>query len=137
MIKMINSKTWIVVSIIIVGFAAGSILLFGRPSEPRNTTSPSGITREFTLNAQNWEFTPSQIEVDLGDKVVLEIKGIDDGAGRGHGFSILKFGINKVVRKDETVMVEFVADEKGTFSFSCSVPCGSGHSTMRGTLQVN
>ena len=74
--------------------------------------------------------------MDLGDKVVLKIKGIDDGSGRGHGFSIPKFGINEVIRKDETVIVEFDADEQGTFSFSCSGPCGSGHPTMRGTLQV-
>ena len=36
----------------------------------------------------------------------------------------------------ETKKVEFVADKAGTFSFRCSVPCGSGHQLMQGTLVV-
>ena len=44
--------------------------------------------------------------------------------------------INEVIRKDKTTEIEFIADKKGTFTFSCSVPCGSGHLNMKGTLIV-
>jgi len=37
----------------------------------------------------------------------------------------------------EDVVVEFVADEKGSFEFSCSVYCGEGHGSMDGKLIVN
>jgi cytochrome c oxidase subunit II len=36
----------------------------------------------------------------------------------------------------EPVTLEFVADKAGTFGFSCSEYCGSGHSSMRGRLVV-
>lgn len=92
--------------------------------------------KEFTITAKNWDFSPSTITVDKGDKVKLTITSIDSGVGSGHGFFLSSFGINERLTKDNTVTVEFVADKVGSFTFFCNIFCGSGHSSMRGTLIV-
>ena len=88
--------------------------------------------KEFDIVAKRWSFNPSTITVSEGDLVKLTITSIDVT----HGFSISAFGVNERLSSGNTIMVEFVADKKGTFSFFCNVVCGSGHSGMRGTLIV-
>ena len=93
---------------------------------------PTGEIKEFEVTANQWEFTPSTITVNKGDTVKLKITSVDVT----HGFTLPDFGINEVLGPGKDVHVEFVADKTGTFSFWCSVPCGSGHSGMRGQLIV-
>lgn len=90
------------------------------------------LVQEFTLTAKQFEFSPSTITVNEGDTVRLTITSQDVT----HGFSIPDFGINETLKAGETVEVEFVADKAGTYSFACSIVCGSGHSGMKGTLVV-
>ena len=57
---------------------------------------------------------------------------------KGHGFALPDFGVSVGrLTNGESETVEFVADKTGSFSFFCTVVCGSGHSQMRGTLIVN
>ncbi len=72
------------------------------------------------------------ITVKKGEQVRLNITSIDVT----HGFSIPDFGVNTSLVPNQTNTVEFTATKTGTFSFFCSIFCGSGHSGMRGTLQV-
>ena len=88
--------------------------------------------KEFNMVARQWDFEPSTITVSEGDTVLLHIQSVDVG----HGFGLSAFGINEYLPSGQTVDVEFVADQKGTFTFACSVSCGSGHSSMRGQLIV-
>ena len=127
--------TIVVSALIIVG--AGYLFLSGSIFAPNEGVKPTGVIREYTITAEQWEFTPNTIEADLGDTLRIEVLGLDDGAGGGHAFSLSAFGINKVIRKDNSVVLEFVAEKSGSFTFSCSVPCGTGHGGMRGTLKVN
>ena len=53
-----------------------------------------------------------------------------------HGFAIPEFGINENLAPGKSVDIEFTADMAGSYSFFCSVYCGSGHTSMRGTLIV-
>tara|TARA_B100000315_G_C14119158_1_gene381719 strand:- start:58 stop:441 length:384 start_codon:yes stop_codon:yes gene_type:complete len=92
----------------------------------------TGEVKEFDIIARSWEFVPDTIEVNLGDKVELHIESIDVT----HGFRLPEFNINERLEPYQGVDVEFIADKKGIFSFSCSVPCGSGHGGMRGQLIV-
>ena len=87
---------------------------------------------EIDIIAKSWEFVPSTIEVNLGDRVELHIKSIDVT----HGFRLPDFGIDEVLQPNQDVHVNFIADKKGTFPFACSVPCGSGHGRMTGQLIV-
>lgn len=97
---------------------------------------PTGQVREFEISARSWEFSLKTIEVNAGDTIRLKITGFDDGIGDGHGLAILEFGVDKVIRMGQTVTVDFVANKAGTFTFHCTVFCGSGHSTMTGELVV-
>ena len=98
--------------------------------EPQAAAS---AVKSFTMTAKQWAFEPSKITVNKGDTVKLAVKSIDVT----HGFGLSAFGINERLNPGETVNIEFVADKTGTFSFFCSVSCGSGHGGMRGTLIVN
>lgn len=92
----------------------------------------TGETKEFDLIAKQWAFEPSTIEVNKGDTVKLNIKSIDVR----HGFKLPDFRINEALEPGKIVNIEFVADKTGTFTFSCSVFCGSGHKDMTGQLIV-
>lgn len=92
----------------------------------------TGETKEFNIIANNWQFIPESIEVNLGDKVRLNIKSIEGY----HGIAMFDFGINEYLVPEDEVSVEFLADKKGTFNFFCNVPCGIGHRNMGGQLIV-
>ncbi len=96
------------------------------------TPTPDSDIKTFEITAKNWEFSPNVIKVRLGDKVHLKLTSIE---GK-HGFSLSAFGIHEKINPGEPVEVDFVADEKGSFVWSCNVPCGPGHPGMKGTLIV-
>jgi len=85
-----------------------------------------------SMKARKWEFEPSTITVKKGDKVKLLITSEDVK----HGFKLTDFNINEDIEPGKTTTIEFTADKIGTFSFVCSVFCGSGHSNMEGKLIV-
>jgi cytochrome c oxidase subunit 2 len=101
-------------------------------TETPPTTSNTGTRKEFVISAKQWSFSPSSIKVKKGDRVVLKVTSTDVA----HGFSLAQFGINETLEPGKTKTIEFVADKVGTFTFSCSVPCGAGHKAMSGTLIV-
>lgn len=103
--------------------------------EPEPTVpppAPEPETHTFNMTAERFKFSPSQITVNQGDTVKLNITASDVT----HGILISEFGISEMLAPDETVLVEFVATKKGTFPYICSVFCGSGHGSMKGTLVV-
>ena len=101
-------------------------------TEPEQEQEPESTIKEFDMIAKRWDFEPDTITVNEGDTVILHITSIDVT----HGFGLSAFGINKDLREGETINIEFVADQKGTFTFRCTVSCGSGHSGMNGQLIV-
>jgi cytochrome c oxidase subunit 2 len=131
-----KSRTWTLLIATLILIAAVILFLPGSILAPKEEVIPTGVIKEFTITAKQWEFTSTIIEADLGDTVKIEIQGLDDGTGGGHGFFLSAFNLNKVIRKDDSVVVEFFAEKSGSFTFSCNVPCGSGHTDMKGTLKV-
>ena len=98
--------------------------------EPEVEEGPQ--TREFSVEAKQWEFNPSTITVNQGDTVKLTIKSLDVT----HGLAIPTYGIDERLEPGETVEIEFVADKTGEFPFYCAVFCGRGHKDMTGTVIV-
>lgn len=84
------------------------------------------------VTAFQWGYKPDTITVKQGDNVTLYLTSSDVT----HGFELDAFGINAEITPGQITTVNFIADKPGTFTFYCSVFCGSGHSTMRGTLIV-
>ena len=88
--------------------------------------------RVIDVKAKKYDFQPSTIEVQQGERVVLRVTSTD----RLHGIGIKKFGVDREVPKGQTVEVEFVASSAGTFEILCTEDCGKGHDDMVGTLVV-
>lgn len=108
------------------------LLLAGCSQKAVDESAWNGNTVEFSVTAKMFEFVPSEIVVNKGDKVVINAKSVDVT----HGFAILDYDINEMLNPGDEVRVEFIADKPGEFAFFCSVPCGSGHNTMQGKLIV-
>jgi uncharacterized protein YjdB/plastocyanin len=101
-------------------------------SSSKAPVAKTGETKTFTMSAKRFDFTPGEITVNRGDKVVIKLASTD----AEHGIRIDQFGINQAVKAGETAEIQFIADKSGTFEFRCPVPCGTGHSEMRGKLIV-
>jgi plastocyanin len=102
------------------------------PSEADTATASSAGVKEFKVEANNFKFTPSAIEVNKGDKVRLLVTSKDVT----HGIAIPEYGINERLPVGEEVVIEFTADNSGSFNTFCSVACGHGHRDMKGMIVV-
>lgn len=101
------------------------------------TSAPSeepaaGETRVIAMTVTDWEFSPSSIIVKQGEKVQIALTG-EKGI---HGFAIPELGINVRVEAGKTITVDIPTERTGTFNIRCSVPCGAGHSAMKGSIVV-
>ena len=106
-------------------------------TEPAPSTADESVVEapsvvSFVITARQWSFEPSTITVKKGDTVRLSVTSIDVR----HGFKLPTFGVNAVLEPDQTTVIEFTADQSGSFSFFCNVFCGDGHGAMAGTLIV-
>jgi heme/copper-type cytochrome/quinol oxidase subunit 2 len=98
----------------------------------RAQNTPVETGKEFRLTARKYQFSPTTIKVKQGDRVRLIITAID----ADHGFKLEAFNIGRTLPKGEPVMIEFTADQTGSFPFECSHFCGFGHRKMKGQLTV-
>jgi cytochrome c oxidase subunit 2 len=91
-------------------------------------SAPSGETKEFTINAKNFEFDVKEMKVKKGDTVKVTLVNAEGN----HAVKIN--GYNKDVQANKTIT--FVADKTGQFNYICSIFCGTGHDKMVGKLIV-
>jgi heme/copper-type cytochrome/quinol oxidase subunit 2 len=94
--------------------------------------APAQTVKDIKMTARKYEFNPSIIRVKQGDQVRLEITSLD----RDHGIKLEAFGVDQLLPKHKTTIIEFTADKAGTFPFVCSHFCGLGHKHMKGELVV-
>ncbi|MCR4279490.1 MAG: cupredoxin domain-containing protein [Candidatus Zambryskibacteria bacterium] len=90
-------------------------------------------TREFTINASNFSFSDSEIEVNKGERVRITLTntvGTHDLVVEGYDVR------TQILQTGESETIEFIADESGTFEYYCSI---GNHRAMgmTGTLTVN
>jgi len=93
-----------------------------------SSASATGETKEFTINASNFEFDLKEITVNKGDTVKITLKNAEGL------HAVMINGYKKEVKADQTIT--FVADKTGEFDFLCSIFCGAGHGDMVGKLIV-
>ena len=90
--------------------------------------------RTIDVVASGFRFEPEVIEVVEGERVVLRARSAD---GKGHGIAIKEMKVKAALPKTgEVVPIEVTADKPGTYTITCSVYCGSGHSRMKARLVV-
>jgi len=112
--------------VLFVGLFA--VLLFAPP--PLHAGQPA--EHRLTLEARRFAFEPGVIQVNQGDRVVLELESVDVT----HGVYVDGYGVEAVSEPGHKARLEFVADRVGKFKYRCSMACGSLHPFMVGELVV-
>jgi heme/copper-type cytochrome/quinol oxidase subunit 2 len=75
--------------------------------------APTGAVKEVTLAAKKWLFTPDKFTVNRGDQVKLTIQS----PNLAFTFEVPGLGVSKEI--SGTTIVEFTANQAGSFDFSC------------------
>lgn len=84
-------------------------------------------TGELKITATNWQFDKTEYKVKKGETLTVKL----DSTEGAHGIKIDKIGdVGTNKSKDITF------DKAGTYDITCSIPCGSGHATMKAKLIV-
>lgn len=136
--KILIPVVVIVIVLAVVGIflskSGGQSMSTPTPVPSQESTPISGaITKEVTIESNEFSFSPSQITVEQGQN--LKITFVNKG-NFSHNFAIPDYGIKtNTIAGTETDTIEFVADKAGTFRIICTV---TGHENlgMTGTLIV-
>jgi cytochrome c oxidase subunit II len=88
--------------------------------------------RVFRIEASSYAYTPSEISVNPGDRVTIELTATDVV----HGLYLDGYDLSLSADPGQTARLSFVADRPGSFRFRCSVTCGPLHPFMIGKLRV-
>lgn len=102
-------------------------------TSPTSTGATSGPVKSFTVEGNNFKFSPATMAVKKGDRVRVTFKNVQGM----HDFVIDEFNAKtqRLSGAGETETIEFVADKAGTFEYYCSV--GTHRQMgMVGTLSV-
>jgi len=99
---------------------------------PLLVSSAAPVDRTIRIQAKRFEYTPSIIHVNPGDRVTIELAAGDVV----HGLSIDSYNLNVTADPGQTARLTFTADRTGSFRFRCTVTCGNMHPFMIGKLQV-
>lgn len=89
----------------------------------------SGGSSEVKLVATNFKFDEAEYKVKKGQDITFSLEN-KEGL---HGIEIK--GLN-VSLNGQTKSKTIKVDKEGTYEIICSVPCGSGHATMKSKLIV-
>jgi heme/copper-type cytochrome/quinol oxidase subunit 2 len=89
-------------------------------------------TREITLDATQFEYTPGRVQVNQGDRVIITLTASDVV----HGFFLDGYALERRVEPGVAQQIAFTADKAGKFRYRCSVNCGPLHPFMIGELVV-
>ncbi len=121
-------------AILVLGAIAQAYFLIQNKTNESEGSSAAGIVEiKMRVLRDQWRFEPSTIEAPLNARVRIKIYNEDSYS---HGFRIMKIGIDEELLPNKTTVVEFVADKKGEFKFTCSVMCGKGHFEQKGKIIV-
>ena len=88
--------------------------------------------REFSLTARDYRFSPDRLEVMQDDLVKLTIESSDVA----YSFTVDEYKISRRIPAGGKTVVEFRADQVGTFDFYSNMTSDSRHTKMRGQLAV-
>jgi cytochrome c oxidase subunit II len=88
--------------------------------------------RVIKITAHKFAYEPNEIQLKLGEAVVLELTSKDVT----HGFNIPDLGLRADLEPGETVRVRLVPEKTGTFEFHCDNFCGIDHESMSAAIIV-
>ena len=103
-------------------------------AQPEETQAQESAVKDINIVASNWNFAQDDITIKKGDRVRLHLTSTEGV----HGFFVPSLGLSsgKLNPGEDEIVVEFDANEVGTFDYFCNIPCGSGHKEMKGQIIV-
>ena len=112
-------------------------------------TADDESTKVIEVTAKKYDFDPAEIHVKKGARVELKIHSVDETHGiklnltpegssdkAAPGLLFDKPEDNGKVEKGQDQVLEFVAQQTGTYEFKCAKMCGIHHGKMKGKLVV-
>ena len=88
--------------------------------------------RTFRMDARQFAYMPSELKVNSGDTVIIQLLSTDVV----HGLYVDGYDIAVEADPVQTATLTFVADKPGSFRFRCNVTCGAMHPFMIGKITV-
>ena len=88
--------------------------------------------RTFRINARQFAYSPSELTVNPGDTVTLELVSTDVV----HGLYVDGYDLSVEADPGQTATITFMANKPGAFRFRCNITCGAMHPFMIGKLTV-
>lgn len=88
--------------------------------------------RTFQIDARQFAYSPSELKVNEGDTVTIQLISTDVV----HGIYVDDYDISVEADPGQSATLTFVADKPGSFRFRCNVTCGAMHPFMIGKLTV-
>ena len=119
---MMKRTAWIVLGLLAVMIAFAPL--------PARSVSPQ--TRTFKLDARQFAYSPSELKVNAGDTVTIQLVSTDVV----HGLYVDDYDVSVSADPGQSATLTFVADKPGSFRFRCNLTCGAMHPFMIGKLTV-
>jgi len=88
--------------------------------------------RTFRIDARQFAYSPSELQVNEGDTVIIQLVSADVV----HGLYVDGYDVSVEADPGQTTTLTFTADKPGSFRFRCNVTCGAMHPFMIGKLNV-
>ncbi len=107
---------------------AGLVMAFAPLPVPPITPQ----TRIFRIDARQFAYSPSELKVNAGDTVTIQLVSNDVV----HGLYVDGYNISVEADPGQSVTLMFTADKPGSFRFRCNLACGAMHPFMIGKLMV-
>jgi cytochrome c oxidase subunit II len=107
---------------------AGLVVAFA----PLPVQSIAPEERTFRIEARQFSYSPSELKVNPGDTVNIQLVSTDVV----HGLYVDGYDISVEADPGQTAVLKFIADKPGSFRFRCNVTCGAMHPFMIGKLTV-
>lgn len=107
---------------------AGLVVAFA----PLPVPSSASQERTFQIDARQFAYSPSELQVNPGDTVTIQLVSTDVV----HGLYLDGYDISVEADPGQTAILTFTADKPGSFRFRCNITCGAMHPFMIGKLTV-
>lgn len=88
--------------------------------------------RTFEIDARQFAYAPSELKVNQGDTVTIQLVSADVV----HGLYIDGYDISVEADPGQSATLTFTAEKSGSFRFRCNITCGAMHPFMIGKLTV-
>jgi heme/copper-type cytochrome/quinol oxidase subunit 2 len=115
-------------SLLLIGLAGVAVAFAPLPLQPIPAQA-----RTFQIDARQFAYSPSELRVNQGDTVTIQLVSTDVV----HGLYVDDYDVSVEADPGQTATLTFIADKPGSFRFRCNITCGAMHPFMIGKITVD